>query len=87
MELSGEPYRNYIHSIKTAPSKVLYSFALRDFMKYRNVARCDMLLEGDTRPIYIVTIEQTGQHGGPACESLLLPQIQRNIDSAKDKVY
>lgn len=47
----GEASRNFIHSIKSPQSKILYSLALRDFMKYRNTTRCEELLQGDTKII------------------------------------
>lgn len=44
--LSGDPYKKFINAIDSVATRTVYRHSLKTYMKYREIERCDQLLEG-----------------------------------------
>jgi integrase len=51
IQLSGQPYRNFIETVHSPFSRAVYSNSLKLYMQYMKVEDCDQLLQGDPRLI------------------------------------
>jgi hypothetical protein len=55
--LAGEPYRNFVCSVKSTFTRDSYTKALRQFMTFRNISTCDDLIKGESKLLQTSIIE------------------------------
>ena len=55
--LAGQPYRNFIETVHSPYSRVVYRNSLQLYMRFRDLHDCSQLLQGDSRLIQSQLIE------------------------------
>lgn len=55
--LAGQPYRNFIETVHSPHTRIVYKNSLQVYMRFRNVDDCSQLLQGDPRLIQSQIIE------------------------------